>query len=64
MITTKVTRFPVFFPVSREFGAEKGSNETASSATQSSIIYIDNAVPLKWRTLAARGICAYKQSLD
>ena len=24
--------FPVFFPVSREFGAETGSQETASSA--------------------------------
>ena len=28
-------KFPVFFPVSREFGAETGSPWTASSASQS-----------------------------
>jgi hypothetical protein len=30
-------KFPVNFPVSREFGAETGSNLTASSATQSGL---------------------------
>jgi hypothetical protein len=29
--------FPVFFPVSREFGLEKSSHETASTATQSRV---------------------------
>jgi hypothetical protein len=29
--------FPVFFPVSREFGAETGSHLTASSASQSGL---------------------------
>ena len=37
-------KFPVIFPVSREFGAETGSQLTASSATQSvSISYDTNA---------------------
>jgi hypothetical protein len=35
MAHTKGTKFPDFFPVSRESGVEKSSHETASTATQS-----------------------------
>jgi hypothetical protein len=34
MASTEDIKFPVFFPVSREFGLEKSSHETASTASQ------------------------------
>ena len=33
LVSPKFVKFPVFFPVSREFKAEKGSLVTASSAS-------------------------------
>jgi hypothetical protein len=40
-----VEEFPVFFPVSREFGAEKSSHRTASTASQS-LIFLSSSFSL------------------